>query len=347
MKRMTFLGAILAAAALAPPALTAGQQPAGQMDMQHMSHMPGMEHMAMKKAQGVKLEVKNDEAHHILTLRLGPLNLPARAGMSVAQAPDLYWTVPIEGWLVAYHPRLEDAAERTLPGRLLHHVAVYDTNRADFLCPRHPEHIFGAGGEMGDWPATPGVGYRVHPGDRILVSTMFHNDYPVSYPHTFLEVKIEYQPLVPGGPELADVYPSWFDVKECGESGYDLRPGRNVTSGEFTLGFSGKLIGVGGHLHNYGQELMLEDATRHQEVATMHARLDAQGRIISIPIVRFTESGGFPLAKGDVLKVTAIYNNPTGKYLPDSAMGIVVGYFLPDQDSAFAALRRPKGASGQ
>jgi hypothetical protein len=141
------------------------------------------------------------------------------------------------------------------------------------------------------------------------------------------------------------VYPSWFDVKECGQSGYDLQPGRNVTRGEFTLGFSGKLIGVGGHMHDYGQELMLEDATRHQEVAAMHAQLDAQGRIISIPIVRFTESGGFPLAKGDVVKVTAVYNNPTGKFLPDSAMGIVVGYFLPDQESAFAALRRPKAGS--
>jgi len=305
-----------------------------QHDMQHMGHM----HMA--RAANVKLDLQNDEAGHVLTLRLGPLSLPANAGMNVAQAPDLTTTVPVDGWFTAYHPRLVDAAGTFLPGRLLHHVAVYNLARADFLCPRKPEHIFGAGGEMTDWPVLPGVGYRVEKGDELLVSTMVHNPTAEGYPGVYLEVRIEYQPLVADGPRLTNVYPAWFDVKQCGNSSYDLAPGRNVTSGEFTLSYDGTLIGLGGHLHDYGRELRVEDVTRQAEIATLQAKLDPQGQIMGVSMVQFPEHRGFALARGDVVKVTATCLNPTGTPLPDGAMGIAVGYFLPGDENTLAALKR-------
>jgi len=210
---------------------------------QPMGDMPGMDHMSMAKASGVKVTLADDETRRVLTVRLGPLNLPARAGMNVPQAPDERFSIPFDGWLTAYHPGLEDASGRALPGRLLHHVAVYDTNQRNFLCPKQPEHIFGAGGEMTDWPATPGLGYRVRQGDKILVATMFHNDETASYPETYLSIKIDYQPLDSGQQPLVGVRPMWFDVKECGDSSYDLKPGRNVTTGEFRLEAGGRLIG--------------------------------------------------------------------------------------------------------
>lgn len=321
---------------LASTAVARGQQPTS--DMRGMAHMS---HMAMPKTPNARLTLANDDVQHVLTVRLGPLSLPAHAGMNVAQAPDLHWTVPFDGWFTGYRPAVVDDSGNALPGRLLHHVAVYDTSRANFLCPKQPEHIFGAGGEMTEWPALPGLGYQIHKGDRILVATMFHNDEATSYPRTYLQIAISYQPLNAGGPALMSVYPAWFDVKECGESGYDLNPGRNVTTGDFKLAFSGRLIGVGGHMHDYGQELTLEDTTRGQKIADLEAKLDEKGRLISIPIARFTESGGLPLPQGDVIRVTAIYNNTTGRYLPQGAMGIAVGYFLPDNAQDFGALRAP------
>lgn len=298
------------------------------------------EHMQMTHhAADAKLTLANDAAAHVLTARLGPLNLPARAGMNVAQAPDVTLTIPIDGWITAYHPRLTDGAGQTLPPRLLHHVAFYNTERTDLLCPGKPEHIFGAGGEMNDWPATPGVGYRVEKGDHIRIATMVHNESETSYPKVYLEVKMEYQSLGGGGEELKNVYPVWFDVKECGDSAYDLTPGHNVTTGQFTLAYAGKLMGVGGHMHDYGEELRLADMTRNESIATLDAKLDSQGHIVSIPIVRFTNRNGWRLPQGEVIKVTATYNNPTGHALPDGAMGIAVGYFLPNDPSALAALR--------
>ena len=304
---------------------------------EHMHHAG----MMMKTAKGVKIELQNDTAAKILTMRLGPLNLPPQISHhAAAQAPDQFFTIPFDGWLTAYHPRLTDDAAQALPGRLLHHVAFYNTRRSDFLCAAKPEHIFGAGSEMSDWLAVPDVGYRVRKGDRIRVSTMFHNPTDTNYPKAYLEVKMEYQPAAAGGSALKNVYPAWFDVKECGDSSYDLKPGKNVTSGEFKLGYSGRLVGVGGHLHDYGHKLQLEDMSRMDTLATLDAKLDPQGRLLSIPVVLFTDRGGYPLSQGQALKVTATYDNPTGKFLPESAMGIVVGYFLPNDDSQMAHLRR-------
>ncbi len=297
------------------------------------------ESMHHATAAGVKMDVRNDEAAQMLTMKLGPLNLPAHSDhMSVAQAPAQVLTIPFDGWITAYHPRLVDDAGQTLPSRMLHHVAFWNTGRSDFLCPNKLEHIFGAGGEMNDWPAQPGLGYRVHAGDRIRVTTMFHNPTEQNYPRTYLEVRIEYQPS--SKTQLRSVYPAWFDVQRCGDSGYDLTPGENVTSGDFTLNYTGVLIGVGGHMHDFGRWLDLTDVSRKEEIAKLEAKRDAQGRIIGMPIVTFIERGGFPLQKGDDVKVTANYDNPTGKALPEGAMGIVVGYFIPQNDAEMEKLKR-------
>jgi len=316
---------------------------ASALSLRAQEHEPGQHSMMMHGASAAKLEVENDAAAHILTVRLGPLNLPANAThMQVAQPAPAILAIPFDGWITGYHPQLVDDDGNRLPNRMLHHVAFWNASRSDFLCPNKEEHIFGAGGEMNDWPAVPGFGYRVHPGDRIRVTGMFHNPTGTGYPRAFLQVKIDYQPAGPGqGQGLKSVYPAWFDVKQCGESDYDLAPGKNVTSGQVTLQYSGVLIGVGGHMHDYARQLVLQDLTRQDTAAELRAQLDAQGRIVSMPIVMFADRGGYRLNRNDVLKATATYDNPTGHPLSDGAMGIVVGYFLPDNDAEMSRLARP------
>ena len=291
----------------------------------------------MKMSNVATLRVENFAAERRLQVRVGPLDLPANTHHDgIPQAAAGYFKVSFDGWITAYHPRLVDVAGKPVPSRLLHHVAFWNTSRPDFLCPNKEEHIFGAGGEMNDWPALPGVGYRVRQGDRIRVDTMFHNPTDTAYPQTYLEVVMEYRLLSDGA--LASVYPTWFDVMECGNSGYDLAAGPSTTTGEFKLAYSGKLLGVGGHLHDYGKRLALKNLTRSEDVAMLDSTLDSQGRILEMPIVTFADRGGYPLAKGDVLRVTATYHNP-GEELKQGAMGIVVGYFLPEKDEELAVLK--------
>ena len=82
-----------------------------------------------------------------------------------------------------------------------------------------------------------------------------------------------------------------------------------------------------------------EVAKKNDPVAVLPAKTDAQGHLLGIPVVTFFQTGGYPIAAGDKLTVTSTYNNPTGKLLHDGAMGIVVGYFVPQDPAALNTLR--------
>lgn len=333
----------LAGLICAVPLAAQDKTPSGTQDMDHMHHggfMQGGMHHAL--AKGVKIETKLDG--HTLLVREGPMNLPAHTDhMKMPQPPDLAWQVPMDGWLLGYTPRLVDGNGNEVPGRVLHHTAFWNENRADFLCPNKEEHIFGAGGEMTNWGVIPGYGYRVQMGDKIRVETMVHNPTDTSYENVYLEVAIPYQEAG-SSQKLQSVYPTWMDVKSCGSSGYDLPSGESEKTGTVTVKYSGVLLGVGGHMHDYAKQLVLQDETKKDTVATLDAKVDEKGELISMPTVLFMDKGGYKFSAGDVLKISAVYDNTTGKLLRDGAMGIVVGYFVPFDDSPMAALRRKPAA---
>ncbi len=318
-------------------------------DMAHMQHgtghggfMQGGMHHAV--AKGVTLDAKVDAAAHTVTLRVGPMNLPAHTSHTkMPQPPDLVWEVPVDGWLLAYHPKLVDASGSVVPGTVLHHVAFWNENRADFLCPNKEEHIFGAGSEMTDWTEVPGYGYRVQKGEKIRIETMMYNPTATSYEKSFLEVVIPIQETSGDASAAAprkNVYPAWMDVTSCGNSGYDLPAGKSEKTGTVTVKYDGVLLGVGGHLHDYGKQIVLQDVSRKETVAILDAKADAEGHLESVPVKLFVQDGGYKFATGDVLKISATYDNPTGKLLRDGAMGIAVGYFAAVDDAKMAALRR-------
>jgi len=339
-----------------PPAVFAAQQqqqqpapPPHDMDHMHMQHNHGgfmQEGMHHAVAKGIKLEHQVDAATHTITLREGPLTLPANTNhMKMPQPPDVFWTIPLDAFLLAYTPRLVDANGGAVPGIVLHHTAFWNTNRSDFLCPNKEEHIFGAGSELTNWMEIPGYGYRVQKGDNIRIETMVHNPTGTSYDQVYLEVKI---PYADSTASTKSVYPAWMDVQSCGNSGYDLKPGNNQNTGTVTVKYNGILLGVGGHMHDYANRIVLEDTTRKDTVATLDAKLDEKGQLLSMPVVTFFDRGGYKFSAGDQLRITATYDNTTGKPLPSGAMGIVVGYFLPADDSAMSALRRkPKSGTRQ
>ena len=343
---------LLATAIVFAPFGTQGEQekPAdAPHDMEHMQHgathggfmQRGMHHAA---AKGVTLDVKVDAATHIVTLREGPMTLPANTShMKMPQPPDLVWQIPFDGWLLAYHPKLVDASGNAVPGTLLHHTAFWNENRADFLCPNKEEHIFGAGSEMTDWAEVSGYGYLVQKGDKIRIETMVYNPTATSYDKVYLEVAIPYQDLgadASAAPGRKNVYPAWMDVKACGNSSYDVKPGKSEQAGVVVVKYDGVLLGVGGHLHDYGRQVVLQDVSRKETVATLDAKVDAQGHLEGVPVKLFLQEGGYKFAANDVLKISVTYDNPTGKLLREGAMGIAVGYFAPADDAKMAALRR-------
>jgi hypothetical protein len=199
---------------------------------------------------------------------------------------------------------------------------------------------------MTDWAEVPGYGYRVAKGNKIRIETMMHNPTTTSYDKAYLVVVIPFQEVSDTtAAARKNVYPAWMDVKSCGDSSYDLPAGKSEKTGTVTVKYDGVLLGVGGHMHDYGKEIVLQDVSRKETVATLGAKTDDRGHLEAVPVKLFVQEGGYKFAAGDVLRVSATYDNPTGKLLRDGAMGIAVGYFVAADDSQMAALlRSPKPA---
>jgi hypothetical protein len=100
------------------------------------------------------------------------------------------------------------------------------------------------------------------------------------------------------------------------------------------------LLGIGGHLHDYGRSLTVINETRKEQIAKLTAEVDSKGMLDSVPVVTFLSRGGYHLAAGEKVRVAAEYMNFSGGSIPDGAMGIAVAYFLPDNAAAMDSLRR-------
>lgn len=278
---------------------------------------------------GPSLEV--DSAAGEITLRLGPVDLSSDAapGESI-RVRDLDVRLPVEGWLVAYRPALVDGRGEPVPARLLRHVVLRNLERAHLMCPGEGEPVFGTGGEMTVWPAVPGVGYPVRRGDRFRVDASFRRAADAEHREVYLELEMAYRDRFPGLERLEPVRPLWLDVQGCDAPAFDLPPGEEVRRADLAAPSGGRLLVVGGHLQPHGRWLRLRDLTRDRVVVRLGARLDREGDVRSMPLVPFLPTGGYRLEEGDSLRVTARYENPTGRRLEDGAMGIVMAYFLAD-----------------
>lgn len=341
MKALIFVFLVTSAAS----AQEKSAEPRHDMTQMRHAHLGGFMQGGVQHttAKDVKLEAKVDVAAHTITLRVGPMSLPADADYrKIAQPPDFIWTVPWDGWLLAYHLRLVDAGGNAVPRAVLHHTAFWNENRSDFLCPNKEEHIFGAGNEMMDWAELAGYGYHVEKGDKVRIETMMQNPTQASYEKVYLEAILPFEDARKNGniKPRKNVYPAWIDVKSCGESAYNLSAGSSTMRGIVTVSYDGALLEVSGHMHDYAKQMVLQDTTRKETVAMLNAQLDAEGRLEEIPTKLFVQEGGYRLSAGDQLLVSATYENPTGKILRDGAMGIAVGYFVAADDKRMAALRR-------
>lgn len=248
-------------------------------------------HQHHPPAQGreVKVDFADDRDSSILTLRVGPFTVPPR--MDHVSAPIATIRVPFDAWYVGYEPRVVDEGGRGSRTQVLHHVELLNIDRRNFICPRQPERMFAAGSELSHWPRVPGVGYRVARDQRIAVAVMLHNHSDHEASNSYLEIRIHY--ALPGATRLANVYPAWFVVSHCGPTIYDLPPGPHVKASEMVVPYPGALVGVGGHIHDYGRELRLDNATRDEHIATLKIDVDADGRLRPFPSSSFREDIDF------------------------------------------------------
>src|SRR5207247_8894099 len=122
-------------------------------------------------------------------------------------------------------------------------------------------------------------------GEQIRMKTMIDTPTATSQDRAYLDVTIPFQEATyTAAAPRKNVYPAWMDVAACGNSGYDLPAGKSEKTGTVTVKYDGVLIGVGGHLHDYGKKIILQDVSRKETVATLDAKSDAEGHLESVPV---------------------------------------------------------------
>jgi TolB-like protein len=259
-------------------------------------------------------------------LLLGCAEVPAAPAPphAMVRTPLLTAEVPVGGWLIGFNATLRNEAGDVLPGHLLHHVNIMVPDRVDVFRPIM-QRLMAAGEETEaidlPWP----LGIPVPEGRELLVYAMLHNPDDVDHGHVWLDMSIRYTER-----RRRAVHPFFIDVSPPpGPASWDLPPGRSERSWEGTPAVAGRILGVGGHLHRFGTELVLEDVTAGRVITRLRPDVGPDGSIRRVEIRRFFWRFGVPLRTDRVYRITAVYENPTTDTIPGGAMGAIGGAVLP------------------
>lgn len=272
--------------------------------------------------------------HHAHHGAGGGMGTMAHAGAHVQRFMPFTW--PVSGWLRGARVELVDSLGRALPQRLLHHINLLDLSRRQ-LIHAGLERLWAAGAETDPVMLPAGIGVPVEAGAAFGLALAYD---PAQLPRgSWIRVRARWMPTNMN-PRPRDVFPVLVDVNyQVGRSAsYDLPSGRSERVFEFAWPLDGHVLGVGGHLHDYGVELRLEDLDRHAVVIRLRARRDSAGKLLGMPQALYGVSGaGKRLVAGRHYRLVAVYDNP-GPAIEQGAMAEMGMAFMPDEPSAWPVL---------
>jgi hypothetical protein len=283
--------------------------------------------------------VSIDAQHNVLLVELPPTDLAASmpGEESMVSLPAYQVRIPMDIALASVRVDVLDSAGHALPRTFLHHLTLTDPARRDLFLPTQL-HILAVGKET-PTIAMPRLllGLPLARGERLLTIGMLTN--PTATPRHGVRIRATIGYRLLGFFPLFQAYPWGMDAMfplghpPDGTKGFDLAPGRTVRSWDSSPAVPGYLIGIGGHMHDYGVSLELTDVTTGTVLWHAEPVRDSVGRVLSMPIAWFHtwHSIGIHILPSHRYRITATYENPTGHLLPDGGMGALGGVFVPDR----------------
>jgi hypothetical protein len=299
------------------------------------------------RADEAQLKITVDSARHTVTFTAGPFAIdaghpPAADGVqnhgmhnNATEYPLMYFKWPVAGWARGFTLNLVDGEGREVNRRLLHHLNIVNFGRRQLFYPV-PERMLAIGQETPDISLPKTVGIPVEAGFPMALIMAWHNEKPEPVPVVYVKLVMEYSPTNMN-PRPVSVMPVYMDVVDPigKEVDFDLPAGNSTFTGDHRLLASGRIIGIGGHGHDYLSGLALQevvDSTRVRDVASLRTTRDSAGRLLGIeqklPGIR---GRGIAMTKGKTYRVSGSYENPTGKALPKGAMiHVILLYAVTD-----------------
>jgi len=232
-----------------------------------------------------------------------------------------------------------DAQGRPVDRKLIHHMIGVNFDRRQLLYPAF-ERLFGIGQETEDAFIPKSIGVPLTPGTKLGMYLAWSNETGKDLEGVQVILRLAYSPKNLN-PRPLDALPIYMDVNLTvgGTNTFDVPPGRSEKSYEFVMPMDGKLLGVAGHMHDYGVLVRLEDAEGGKELARVSTTRLADGKVTKISRKLFGVSGqGLTLRAGRRYRVVGVYDNPTGQLIPRGAMAHIVGLFAPNDYKRWPAL---------
>ena len=259
-------------------------------------------------------------------------------GYGVAQQPMFAESPSVDGYVVGMEAEVVDAAGR-VQGRdkvMLHHIVFAKIGVPDYTCGGPAERFFAEGEERLALSLPRGYGYANKATDRWGLLYMLMNHKPQRL-NGFIRYTVRYVT----GEALTPVKPIWLDVRNCSGGAdpvFDVPGGGKrfstftKTAADFTMPESGRLISGGGHLHGGGVGLELRNATCG--TVPFESRPTWGGPkpkpLLHEPgptkMSAFRSTVGIPVAKGQKLRLAAVYDNQAPH---TRAMGIMLLFLAP------------------
>jgi hypothetical protein len=284
--------------------------------------------------------VKVDSSRHEVTVTSGPFDLPNmppledHAMMDLGMSHDtkvqrFEW--PVEGWFRGFRVSLTDAEGRSVPNHVIHHMVMVNFSRRQLLYSA-AERLMGIGTETGEVTVPKTIGVPMKPGMGLGMYIAWHNDTGKDLEGVQLKLTMLWTPKNQN-PRPLNALPIYMDVNLTvgGTNTFDVPPGKSSKAYEFTLPTGGRLLGVGGHMHDYGSRVRLEDAETGKVLTQVVAERAPDGKLIKVSRKLFGVSGkGLRLKANHRYRVVGEYDNPTGELRVKGAMASMVGLFVPD-----------------
>jgi hypothetical protein len=212
-----------------------------------------------------------------------------------------------------------------LPADLLHHVNLIDPDNRELFTPISRRVL--AAGRENQRESIPGlIGFPLEEGGRMLIATMFGNPLGEDFGDVYLHFKLLYSRADEGLIEPMTVYPFYLDVMGFdGVKDFEVPPGHSERSYIARPGVDARILGIGGHVHDYATELRLEDATTGEVLWRAEPEYNEAGRMVGVPSSKFILRLGKKIYKDREYRIVVEYENPLDVPAPDMGMGAIGG----------------------